>query len=141
MGSYRSLEVWQEARKIAVATYQLSDQLPSEERFGLQSQMRRAAVSIAANIAEGSGRRSDRSFTQFLKIALGSVYELETLIILAVDLQFLSSDQVQDANQLLSNAGVKISNLIAKLSESFTRELPPDYNADELDFVTTVPPL
>lgn len=80
ISSYRDLLVWQRSMDAAVTAYELSAMLPTDERFGLVSQMRRAAVSIPSNIAEGWGRgtSSDRQFLSFLRISRGSLYELET---------------------------------------------------------------
>ena len=82
-GMYRELVVWQKAMDLAEAVYRATDGWPAEEQFGLVSQMRRCGVSVASNIAEGSGRNSDKDFVRFLRIAVGSVWELETQIILA----------------------------------------------------------
>jgi four helix bundle protein len=80
---YRDLDVWKEAMALAAAIYEVTRTFPREEMFGMTSQMRRASVSIAANIAEGFGRAQTRSFIQFLRIAQGSLKELETLSALA----------------------------------------------------------
>ncbi|MFY7853311.1 MAG: four helix bundle protein, partial [Brevundimonas sp.] len=76
--SYRDLEVWKRAMDLAVATYELTREFPREEQFGLTSQARRAATSIAANIAEGYGRATRPAYVSFLRIAQGSLKELET---------------------------------------------------------------
>ena len=76
--SYRDLRVWREAMGLAVATYQLSGELPKHELYGLTSQIRRAAASVPANIAEGYGRESKGSYVQLLRVAQGSLKELET---------------------------------------------------------------
>jgi four helix bundle protein len=81
--SYRDLRVWQEAMALAVACYHLTQGFPKEEMFGLTSQIRRSAASIAANIAEGYGREHTRSFVQFLHVAQGSLKELETHLLLS----------------------------------------------------------
>lgn len=81
--SYRDLLVWQRAMDVAAATYALSRGFPRDELFGLTSQSRRAAVSVAANIAEGYGRTSRSSYAQFLRISQGSLKELETHLMLA----------------------------------------------------------
>lgn len=81
--SYRDLRVWQEAMKLAELCYVQTKGLPREEQFGLTAQMRRAAVSIPANIAEGWGRDNSGSYIQFLRIAQGSLKELETHVLLA----------------------------------------------------------
>ncbi len=83
IASYQDLKVWQSAIELAVLSYGLTKTFPKEEMFGLTSQIRRAAVSIAANIAEGYGRENRGSFVQFLRIAQGSLKELETHILIA----------------------------------------------------------
>src|SRR4051812_32003063 len=86
--SYKDLVVWQKAIQLAKAIYKLTQVFPSEEKFGLVSQMRRAAVSIPSNIAEGQARRTTPEFIQFITHAQGSTAELDTQIILAVELKF-----------------------------------------------------
>jgi four helix bundle protein len=82
VNSYRDLKVWQEAMSLAVACYHLTRGFPRDELFGLTAQIRRAAASIPANIAEGHGRESTGSFVQFLRVAQGSLKELETHLLL-----------------------------------------------------------
>ena len=84
--THKDLKVWQEAMKLAKEVYRLTAGFPREEVYGLTSQMRRAAVSVPSNIAEGAARASSREFTQFLYIALGSLSELETQWLLALEL-------------------------------------------------------
>ena len=86
MGDYRTLDAWKASRTLAVHIYRATSRFPHHERFGLISQMRRAAVSIMANIAEGAGRGSDAEFRSFLHIARGSLYELESQCLLAQEL-------------------------------------------------------
>jgi len=85
---YKDLIVWQKAMQLVKAVYILTREFPSDERFGLISQMRRAALSVASNIAEGQARHSTGEFIQFISHAEGSVAELETQLIIAVDLDF-----------------------------------------------------
>lgn len=80
--NFRELKIWQSAMDIAVKTYLLSSQLPSDERFGLKSQIQRSSVSLPSNIAEGSGRTTDKDFGKFVDYSLSSSYELETQMIL-----------------------------------------------------------
>jgi len=86
---HENLEVWQKAIEFAVMIYERTKQFPWDERFGLTSQIRRASVSIPANIAEGAARQSDKEFLHFLAIAQGSCSEVETEILLAAKLGFL----------------------------------------------------
>jgi four helix bundle protein len=92
--SYRDLKVWQAGRSLAKQVYLLTRELPSEEKFGLISQMRRAAVSIPSNIAEGWARHYPSEFIQFLRTANGSLAELETQLALSLDLQFVAEAKV-----------------------------------------------
>jgi four helix bundle protein len=89
------LEAWWACHRLALAVYQAARELPADERFGLSQQMRRAVVSICANIAEGSGRRGRAEFRRFLDIANGSMTELRCLLLLARDLQMMSPEQWQ----------------------------------------------
>src|SRR4051812_20567108 len=87
--SYQDLEVWQLSKELAKDVYGLTVLWPVDERFGLIQQIRRAAVSVMSNIAEGSGRRSSQEFMRFINIASGSVCEVESQLLLAIDLQYI----------------------------------------------------
>ena len=89
MHNYKELNIWKRAMKLAVDVYCISATFPSDERFGLTSQIRRAAVSIASNIAEGAGRNTNGEFIQFLGIANGSSFELTTQILIAAELDIV----------------------------------------------------
>ena len=93
MGNFRELVVWKRAQDLALAVYRSTSSFPKEEPYGLTSQMRRAAVSVSSNIAEGCGRQGDRELARFLQIARGSVRELECQLILSRDLGYLQSAQ------------------------------------------------
>ena len=86
--NFRDLEVWKRAMSVAKQVYVATKQFPAEEKFGITSQIQRAAVSIASNIAEGAGRGSDKDFVHFLNIALGSAFEVETQMLLSKDLGY-----------------------------------------------------
>jgi four helix bundle protein len=92
MQDYLSLRVWQDSRDLALEVYRLTSLFPTDERFGLVAQMRRAAVSVSSNIAEGCSRSSRRDLGRFLEIALGSAFELEVQVDLAVSLGMVSED-------------------------------------------------
>lgn len=92
MGDFRQLTVWKRAHSLALEVHRLTGSFPAIERYGLASQMRRAAVSVVSNIAEGCGRQNDRELAYFLRIARGSVRELECQLLLSRDLGYLSSD-------------------------------------------------
>jgi len=89
--SYRDLIVWQKSMSLAREIYHLTKSFPKEEIYGLTSQIRRCAVSIPSNIAEGKGRGSDKEFVRFLQISLGSLYELNTQLELSYDLSYVKS--------------------------------------------------
>ena len=113
--SYRDLLVWQRAMDLAVQTYELTRDFPREEQFGLTSQSRRAAASVAANIAEGYGRATRPAYLSFLRIARGSLKELETHVMLAVRVNLMPSE---NADALLDEAdqlGRMLQALIVKL--------------------------
>jgi four helix bundle protein len=91
MGNYRQLLVWKRAHTLALDVYRATQRFPTEERYGLTAQLRRAAVSVVSNIAEGSGRLGDREHIRFLRIARGSVSEVECQLLLSRDLGYLGS--------------------------------------------------
>lgn len=93
---FKELKVWQKAMEVARLTYVARADFPDEERFGLISQMRRAAVSIPSNIAEGAGRNSAKDFQHFLSISNGSSYELETQFLLAESFGYVSASVIED---------------------------------------------
>ncbi len=95
MHNYHELKIWQESRKLVKGIYTLTASFPKEEIYGLTSQIRRAAVSIPSNIAEGTGRSTDKEFQRFLDYAIGSLFELETQIILANDLNFINTENFE----------------------------------------------
>lgn len=102
MHNVQQLKVWQLAMEIAKEIYVLTSGFPSEEKFGLTSQIRRAAVSIASNIAEGAGRYSDKEFAQFLSIASGSSFEVRTPLLIAVSLTYIPHDDIAPLLKRLS---------------------------------------
>lgn len=112
---YRDLVVWQQAMDVAVETYRLTSSFSKEEMFGLTSQMRRAAVSIASNIAEGEGRKSKNEFSHFLGIALGSKSELETQLILSERVNLLKATDTEQIKKSLDNIGKMLTALRRKI--------------------------
>lgn len=95
MRPHEKLDVWKKAVAIVTTLYDITKTFPADERFGLTSQIRRAGVSIPANIAEGAGRESDKEFCRFLSIAQGSASELETELLIAKNLGYLSSEDFE----------------------------------------------
>ena len=99
INSYRDLDVWQECRLLVKDIYSLTQKFPKEEQFGLTNQLRRASVSIPSNIAEGCGRKYSKDSIQFFFIARGSLYEMETQLVLASDLDFISKEELEQMEQ------------------------------------------
>jgi len=113
--SYRDLRVWEQAMDLAVRSYQLAKLLPRDELYGLVSQIRRAAVSVPANIAEGHGRDHLGDYLRLLSVANGSLMELETHILLAQRLSYLKITDVEPLLVLTSEVGRMLAGLIRKL--------------------------
>jgi four helix bundle protein len=113
--SYRDLRVWQEAMNLAVLAYGISKSLPKEEMFGLTSQIRRSSASIPANIAEGYGRENKGNYIQFLRIAQGSLKELETHLLLSERVELLTIAQIQPALDQAASVGKMLRALIRSL--------------------------
>ena len=111
MGDYRDLEIWKRSMGLATAVYRLTDAFPAQERFVLVSQLRRAATSIPANIAEGTGRRGDKDFARFLDIAYGSLLEVETLILLAEELGFAGREPARALRDETAQLGRMLNRL------------------------------
>jgi four helix bundle protein len=97
MGDFIKLEVWQRAHKLAIRIYRLTQHFPRAEDWALTSQLRRSAISIPSNVAEGCGRNADSEMRRFLKIALGSAFELHYQLLLARDLTYLPAPQANEA--------------------------------------------
>jgi len=114
--SYQDLQVWQNGMDLAEQVYQLTQSFPKEELFGLTSQIRRAATSIPANIAEGWGRQTTGEFRQFLHNAQGSLRELETHLLLALRLNLATKDQIQPLLEICQVLGRQLINLLRSLS-------------------------
>ncbi|MEO0514430.1 MAG: four helix bundle protein [Planctomycetota bacterium] len=112
MQGYRGLIVWQKSMELCEAVYRLSEKLSASERYGLVSQMQRAAVSIPSNIAEGHGRGAGKDYAKHLRYARGSLAELETQIELAVRCQQLPRDDAKNAWSLTQDVGKLLTRLI-----------------------------
>ncbi|HET8829290.1 MAG TPA: four helix bundle protein [Pelobium sp.] len=109
---YTELDVWKQARQLASFIYQLTASFPKSEQFGLVSQMRRCVVSVPSNIAEGCGRQHVKEAIQFLNIARGSLFELETQIYISKDLNFISEHQLTNSLEQIENLGKLINGYI-----------------------------
>ena len=112
---YRDLDVWNESMNLAADVYELTGSFPREEMFGMTSQMRRASVSVAANIAEGYGRQQTRSFIQFLRISQGSLKEVETLVLLAGRVGLVGGEPVERVMARCQRIGKMLVGLVRKL--------------------------
>ncbi|AVO27914.1 MAG: four helix bundle protein [Megasphaera elsdenii] len=113
--SFRDLIVWQKAMRLARETYCLVKLLPMEERYALSDQMRRAAVSIPSNIAEGQSRNTKKEFIQFLHIAKGSNSELMTQFLLCLDFEYLKKEEIQKVMNLCTEIDGLLGGLIKSL--------------------------
>ena len=115
MQDFKNLKVWQAAHQLVLEIYRLTADFAEQERYGLTSQMRRAAVSIPSNIAEGCGRDNDGDFRRFLQIAMGSAAELEYQLLLAQDLSLLEMTQFQAVNTQLVDVRRMLNGLLQRL--------------------------
>jgi len=113
--SYKDLEVWQVAMTLAEASYRATRSFPEDERYGMTSQIRRAATSVAANIAEGYGRETTNAYVQFLRVAQGSLKELETLVMLAERVGLTTKETSNALNNDCERVSKMLRNLIRSL--------------------------
>jgi four helix bundle protein len=123
-GSFRDLVVWQRSMQLTVAVYRLTQAFPHEEIYGLTSQIRRAAVSVPSNIAEGHGRLNTAEFRQFLGIARASNFELQTQLEIARSLQFGNPKLVDDAEGLSHEVGKMIYSILDSTKPGSNRAAP-----------------
>jgi four helix bundle protein len=119
--NFRDLEVWQLGKRIVMRVYETTRAFPREEQFGLISQMRRAAVSIPSNIAEGFNRYNNREYRHFLYIALGSCAEIETQIEVSGDLRYIDDTARDELLEQIDFESRMLRNLIKKLEERVKR--------------------
>lgn len=115
--NYRNLTVWQKAMILTEEVYRLVKKLPKEEIYALSNQMRRAAVSVPSNIAEGQGRATKNEFRTFLSIANGSLAELETQLLICVHLGYLSDEEISTAMSLSNEVNRMLTSLILRLKK------------------------
>ncbi|MDH5366999.1 MAG: four helix bundle protein [Cyclobacteriaceae bacterium] len=116
--NFKEFKVWQKSRALVKDVYILLRAFPDDEKFGLISQMKRAAISIPSNIAEGTGRGTNKDFNRFLYISLGSSYELETQFILSQDLEFIKDEKAHEIINNISEVQRMIHGLIQSLDKS-----------------------
>ena len=113
--NFRDLDIWQLGKKLVVDVYKITQSLPKEENYGLTSQMRRAAISIPSNIAEGFNRFHNKEYRQFLYIAIGSCAELETQIEIAFELRYINEVVKNELLEAIDHESRMLRNLIKKL--------------------------
>jgi len=118
MRDFRNLEIWRNGIELVKQVYQITGLLPTEEKFGLKSQINRAAISIPSNIAEGCSRNSDIEFKRFLEIAMGSLFELETQFIIVQELKLIPKDKLESVFELLNKEAKMINSLISKIKNN-----------------------
>jgi four helix bundle protein len=116
--TFRDLRVWRDAMELTTEIYRGTAKFPKHELYGLSQQIRRAAISVPSNIAEGKGHRSDKEFTHFLYHARGSLLELQTQLFIAEELQYLSKEEGQRLLSMAEGVGRALSGLINSLREA-----------------------
>ena len=115
MHNFKDLRVWQKSIQLTTDIYKLLASFPTDEKFGLISQLKRAAVSVPSNIAEGAGRNSNKEFNHFLSISLGSLFELETQLIISKNLNLINSDSLLEMNNKIS----ELQKMVFSLKKSY----------------------
>ena len=110
--THKDLDVWKDSRKLVSLIYELTSKFPKEEVYSLTAQIKRAAITIPSNVAEGAARDSNKEYIHFLFIALGSVAELDTQLIIAKDLNFISDKDFNSTSEKLNIIGKMLSGLI-----------------------------
>jgi four helix bundle protein len=116
--NYQDLTAWQEAMNLVESIYKITKQFPKEEQYCLVTQIRRAAISVPSNIAEGQGRRAKKEFSYFLKIAHGSVREIETQLFIAKRLQYIDETVTRDVIEQAARVGRLVTGLINSLDDA-----------------------
>ena len=116
MKDFKELVIWQRSIQLTTSIYQLTKLLPKEETYGLISQLRRAAVSVPSNIAEGYGREATAEYIRFLKIARGSLYEIETQLYLCKTLQFFTDEEIMPCLRSVEEVGKMLNTMLRRLS-------------------------
>ncbi len=116
--NFKDLNSWKEAHSLVIMIYKTTQNFPSEEKFGLTNQIRRAVVSVSSNIAEGFGRSTQRDKMNFFVMAKSSLYEVENQILIAFDLEYIGNENFQQINKKIETVGKLISGLL-KTAESW----------------------
>ena len=118
MRNFRNLNIWKDGIALVAEIYQMATLLPEDEKYGLKSQICRASVSVPSNIAEGSSRNSEIEYKRFLEIAMGSLFEVETQLIIIKELNLISEEKINLIIELVHKEQNMINNLITKLKAS-----------------------
>lgn len=117
MQTFSELRAWQQGMKLAKSVYAVANRLPKSERFELSSQLRRVAVSVPSNVAEGHARYSDKEFQRFLRMARGSIAELQTQLLLAVELGYVDRVTISEALEMADHESRILTKLIASMEK------------------------
>jgi four helix bundle protein len=117
MQDFKKLQVWEKAHSLVLSVYRISQPFPKAEQFGMTSQLRRAAYSIAANIAEGCGKQSNLEFARYLHISLGSANETEYFLLLAHGLEYLKKEEYENLNFQINEIKAMLISLINKVKK------------------------
>ncbi|AZI68795.1 four helix bundle protein [Cloacibacterium normanense] len=122
MRDYKKYDIWKLSHLLTLEVYRITESFPKEEIFGLTSQIRRASSSIGINIVEGCGRGSDEDFKRFLRNASGSAFEVEYILLLSKDLNYISEDKFLELTPKAEELKMKISKLILKIEEDINKK-------------------
>jgi four helix bundle protein len=112
MKTHKDLDAWKNSIDLVTDIYKTTKDFPKDEQFGITSQIRRSAISIPSNIAEGAGRKHNKEFIQFLYIAIGSLSELETQLIISCNINLITKEELEDFNQKIKTIANQIQGLI-----------------------------
>lgn len=135
--SYKDLDVWKQARVLVKVIYQLTSKFPRDEQYGLVNQLRRAAVSVPSNIAEGCGRNHKKDSTQFFYISRGSLYEIETQLIVSTDLQLISEDELKRVLEHVTRCTMLINGFINYFQKHADNEKRTTANELLVEYIST----
>ena len=122
MHNYKNLHIWQDGIKLARRIYEITSTFPANEKYGIVSQMTRAAVSIPSNIAEGAGRNSNKEFAKFLSIAIGSIFELHTQVVICEQIGYIDSETIKELDQQIYTLQQQINTYKQRIEGSASRQ-------------------
>jgi len=122
MHNYKNLHIWQDGIKLARRIYEITSTFPANEKYGIVSQMTRAAVSIPSNIAEGAGRNSNKEFANFLSIAIGSIFELHTQVVICEQIGYIDSETIKEIDQQIYTLQQQINTYKQRIEGNASRQ-------------------